>query len=147
MQKVSFVLFFVLAAACSRPPSGRLIVESEPVQARIGSFEVHLKRDGLALLASGKPFWATPAGKSFINAGHGQETVEESRGSFRIKDKLTAFCTDQFIKSTDVKADRLVIRGELACTGPEARVPYQLTFSASGSQVRFEARVTAVKLK
>ncbi len=147
MQKLSFLLLFVLGAACSRPPSGRLIVETAPVQAKIGAFEVQLKPEGLVFVSGGKPFWATPAGKSFINAGHGQETVQESRGSFRIKDKLTALCTDQFIKSTDVKADRIVIRGELACTGPEARVPYQLTFSGAGSQIRFEARIDSHEIE
>ena len=144
-----FVLFSfaILASACSRSPAGRLIVEASPVRQKVGSFEIELTGNQLILSSGSKQFWSTPAGKSFLNAGHGQEKVKESRGSFTINDTLTAFCTDQFVKSTESKPDRLVLRGELACTGPEARVPFQISFSAAGTQLRFEIRVDSHEIE
>jgi alpha-glucosidase len=142
--------FLLAALHCRQAPSGRLVVSAPAARADLGSFQVGIVPDGggsLQIGKNGQVFWGSVPGRSFLGAGRGEETIKESRGSFKIKDKLTAICTEQSILSAEAKADRFVIRGELACSGPEPRVPYQITFTAAGPHLRFEARIESVQVE
>lgn len=151
----SIVLSTIAAAliglgACRNAPSGGLQVNVQEANAALGLFQVKLTAGSgahLEISKNGKMFWSSVPGRSFLNAGRGEETVKESRGSFQIKDKLTALCTDQTVQSAEAKGDRFILRGELACTGPEPRVPYQIAFSASGPHLRFEARIESTTVE
>ncbi|MCE9599168.1 MAG: alpha-glucosidase [Spirochaetia bacterium] len=128
---------------CAQAPSGKLVVETTGT-IRLGTFEVAVESSPprLRIGVPGNPsLWSSLPGVSFINAAHGEAAVKESRGSFNIKDSIKSFCTQQSIASMDSKSDRLIIKGELACTGGEPRIPYQLTFQNTGNQLRFEARI------
>lgn len=153
-QYFSTIPVLILAAAggffCRQAPSGRLVVTVPATRASLGAFQVSILPDHggtLEISKNGKVFWGSVPGKSFLGAGRGEETVKESRGSFQIKDKLTAICGEQSIQSAESKPDRFIVRGELACTGPEARVPYQITFTAAGPHLRFEARIESTKVE
>lgn len=142
-NRLRCLLILVTLLACSQTPSGKLMVEAVG-QAQLGPFEIAVESSPpqIRVGVPGQPrLWASLPGKSFINAARGEAIVKESRGSFKVKDSIKAFCTQQSITAFEPRPDRLLIKGELACTGGETRVPYQLMFQTVGKQLRFEARV------
>lgn len=70
---------------------------------------------------------STLPGRAFITAGFGQETVEESRGSFFIDENRSRECSDQIIESVEQKPGQLLLRGSVICDD-DKRGGYQALF-------------------
>lgn len=84
--------------------------------------------------------WESLSGQSFVVAGRGRESVEESNGLFRVKDRILERCLDQTIESISARGVRLRVVGRLLC--PSRQVPYALNFEyRDASQLRFELEV------
>lgn len=77
---------------------------------------------------SGFPLWQSLAGKSFVQAAQGEETVTEARGMFTVRDAWSDTCGEQDIASiTPLEEARqgIEIRGLLYCQSGQ-EVPYSL---------------------
>jgi len=81
--------------------------------------------------APGHWLWYTRRGEAFVAAGQGQETVEEVRGSYFFKDRLSRRCADQTIDHIDTHDQQVIITGQLTCDNGEP-TGYTLTFTPVG---------------
>ena len=77
----------------------------------------------------GKWLWHTRRGEAFVAAAQGQETIQEQRGSYTIRDHLTRRCTDQTIEQIQQAEGSVEVRGTLRCSGGSS-TGYTLTFTA-----------------
>jgi alpha-glucosidase len=90
----------------------------------------------------GKLLWSSLPGECFVAAAWGAERVTESRGSFFIRDRLTAVFADQAVDGFSVAPGEIVVRGRMVTVGGGASVGFSLTFSDLGpNQLGFELQV------
>jgi alpha-glucosidase len=82
--------------------------------------------------------WQSVPGKSWVAAAKGQSHIEESRGSFFVKDKIKDRCERQHIDAIQQTKTALLIRGTLACIVNTKRIPYVLRWNQiSPKQLQF----------
>lgn len=114
----------------------------------LGNFRLELVDAGTAHAAlhishlgrADGPEWKSIPGRSFFSAARGREQVEESRGSFFVRDRILDYCRDQTIEAIEASALRIELRGHLRCA--TTKPPYKLIFQAAGEdQLVFEGRV------
>jgi alpha-glucosidase len=85
----------------------------------------------------GRWLWHTIRGEAFLAAAQGQETVEETRGSYFFSDRLLRVCTRQTIDGITASApdspggEVVAIRGKLSC-GRQTDIDYTIVFRPAG---------------
>jgi len=83
-----------------------------------------------------RALWATLPGQTFIGAAFGQESVKESRGLFKIKDRRRVVFTRQSIDQIKATEKGIEINGMLK------RLPYTLRFQqVTANRLHFEIEV------
>ena len=83
-----------------------------------------------------KELWATLPGLAFIGTAYGEESVRESRGSFKIKDKRRAIVNKQSIEDIKPEGDAVVVSGRLK------KIPYRLLFTqAADNRLHFDLQI------
>ncbi len=83
-----------------------------------------------------KELWATLPGQAFIGTAYGEESVRESRGSFKIKDKRRAIVNKQSIETIKPEGDAIVVSGRLK------KIPYCLSFKqAESNRLHFDLQI------
>ncbi len=98
-----------------------------------GSLTVH-HRD-----APDRVLWSTLPGVAFAAAGRGQERVAESRGSFKVRDKVTRLFENQSVDTITVDANTMTVQGTLTGTKGPDRVGYRFSLEAKNDhQLAFE---------
>jgi alpha-glucosidase len=110
----------------------------------IGEFSVFVKNDnrpGIKVYHSSnnnQAVFSSKEGRSFIRAGIGDETFDQYRGSFTIRDeKKPPQCTSQTISRIEYSKDALVLHGDIK--GFQCSSSYKVTFTAqSDLRLRFE---------
>ena len=90
----------------------------------------------------GRVLWESVAGKAFVSAARGEETVSHSRGHFFVEDKILSRCPHQTIERVEKREDALLLRGRLLCEGLTTGPEYKLSFSpAADGRLRFMVEV------
>lgn len=141
---------------CSSPRPGRLI-EADVMSAlpsphtwSAGRFifersvteqgPVYRWKDGDRILAESLP------GSAFLTGASGKEKVEESRGSFSIKDETLLDCREQVVDSVVASGPEILVRGSLVCED-KSRIAYQFHLKeASEYALRFDYRLFSPEL-
>ena len=83
-----------------------------------------------------KELWATLPGQAFIGTAYGEETVRESRGSFKIKDRRRAIVNNQSVEDIKPEGNAIVVSGHLK------KIPYRLIFTqAETNRLHFDLQI------
>ena len=88
-----------------------------------------------------KVVWSSVPGKSFVMGAKGVESVHEIKGSFFIEDDLQDQCEAQVVRSVELVAQALFIKGDLLCdSGKQVAYEFQLS-EHSANQLSFSAEL------
>lgn len=104
----------------------------------VGAFVVRwdtARGGSLSVTAPGfgqRVLWATIPGAPFIAASKGSEQVTENRGSFAVRDSLSASLDQQTVDSIAMRDTTLVVKGTLR--GKEGSSSYEIDFSPSSDR-------------
>lgn len=107
---------------------------AEPADNELGDFRLSWVGDALEIRHSADPdrvLWSTLPGESLLQAARGEEVVQESRGLFRISDRLRDVCADQTFESMASAGEALEICGRLHCRSGE-EISYRFTLRPAG---------------
>ncbi|MFN3604174.1 MAG: alpha-glucosidase [Leptonema sp. (in: bacteria)] len=77
--------------------------------------------------------WRNPEGESFISFGIGQETIQESRGSFFLREKRLLLCKEQIINKIEKEKHLIYIQGYNTCED-KTNVSFNLFFIQNSSE-------------
>lgn len=80
-----------------------------------------------------KILWSSLQGRGFVAAAQAKERVRESRGHFRIKDRVSLICAEQHISQIGLTDTGLTITGRLSSADRRSWVGYTFSFAPQGS--------------